>query len=261
MQRPSQNRITVKATLSGSFKRDFEGLQMAYQTLKDQGIEILSPVNLAPIGQKEGFVYMFGQDALAPADIEQAHLNAIKDSHFVWLHAPDGYVGTSAALEVGYAWALKIPVFTTSHLQDPVLRAMVRQVPEMKFGTYTGLLIYNEHYDGYLTLHFPQKKERKWRFAGGKVEPGESIIVAAARELEEELGVEATSLRLLSVQAEFVDTGIWTGFFFVVDVHGTPQIMEPHKHDNLEYLTCSELQEANAHPEFEVAIKASASRL
>jgi ADP-ribose pyrophosphatase YjhB (NUDIX family) len=79
------------------------------------------------------------------------------------------------------------------------------------------------------------------------------LIVGAARELEEELGVEAINLRLVKTQAEWVDGGVWIGYFFEADAIGRPEIMEPHKHDEIAWFTSEELRERDAHPEWEVA--------
>ncbi|MHB8688970.1 MAG: MazG nucleotide pyrophosphohydrolase domain-containing protein [Candidatus Dormibacteraceae bacterium] len=46
----------------------------------------------------------------------------------MWLYAPQGYVGASASLEIGYAHALGIPVFTDIQPADPVMASMVQVV-------------------------------------------------------------------------------------------------------------------------------------
>ncbi|CAN5129595.1 hypothetical protein BH11PAT4_BH11PAT4_1150 [soil metagenome] len=63
----------------------------------------------------EGFVKSKEESWLSPAEIEKHHLTAIAHADFVWLHLPEGYVGTSTALEIGFALAKGVPLF--SHVQ------------------------------------------------------------------------------------------------------------------------------------------------
>lgn len=99
----------------------------------------------------------------------------------------------------------------------------------------------------YLTLFFPQKKEEQWRFAGGKVEAGEVPIQAAARELNEELGLIASGLHLVHTnKPHWVDDALWQGHYFLVTASGTPRIMEPSKHSQLVYFTYDQLLQVGA---------------
>ncbi len=68
---------------------------------------------------------MQGEECQTPEVVEAHHLDAIQKSHFMWLHAPSGYVGTSAALEIGFAHAAGVPVFSREVLSDPILRDFV----------------------------------------------------------------------------------------------------------------------------------------
>lgn len=62
----------------------------------------------------------------------------------------------------------------------------------------------------------------KWEFPGGKIEPGETSVEALARELSEELGVEATiGERITSVRHTYRNGGaIDIEFFLVRDYRG-----------------------------------------
>ena len=102
----------IDVVLSGSFRKDEAGLRLAYEALVDAGCRVLSPDNVNPVRDHDGFVYMDGETRHTPEALESKHLDAIQRARFVWLHAPDGYVGPSAALEVGYAAACGVPVIS-----------------------------------------------------------------------------------------------------------------------------------------------------
>ena len=117
-----------EAVMSGTFRKDPAGLRLAYQELLDLGCRVLSPRNAHVVSEDEGFVYMVGEETQTPEAIEVQHLEAMERAQFVWLFAPEGYVGLSAALEVGFARAAGIPVYAKEPPSDAILRSFVRVV-------------------------------------------------------------------------------------------------------------------------------------
>jgi NTP pyrophosphatase (non-canonical NTP hydrolase) len=117
--------------ISGTFRKDQHGLKLAYEQLSDLGFRILSPTSVAIESEADGFVFMDGESRFSPEDIESAHLNAIQQAALIWLHAPDGYVGASGSLEVGFARAIGVPVYSQHVLADPILRSFVTVVPSL----------------------------------------------------------------------------------------------------------------------------------
>lgn len=101
--------------------------------------------------------------------------------------------------------------------------------------------------DRVLSLHFVEPT-KGWRIPGGKVSIGETPARAASRELREETGlvVHEDELELIGTHLIKVDGQDWFGFIFVARYWGgIPIIMEPHKHDDLKFLSLNSLKELN----------------
>ena len=120
---------SYEVVISGSYRKDLEALKRTYEEFRDLGCEILSPSSVAVVSEHDGFVYMKGEEAETPDKIENRHLLAIQKANFVWLHAPEGYVGPTSALEVGFANAAGVPVYAKESPKDKVLQAFVQVVP------------------------------------------------------------------------------------------------------------------------------------
>jgi len=114
--------------LSGTFRKDLPGLREAFEELRDLGCEILSPKRVDVAREEAGFIYMVGEETSTPSVIESRHLAAIEQADFLWLHVPDGYVGLSASLEIGFANASAVPVFAKALPSDPVIAGFVHVV-------------------------------------------------------------------------------------------------------------------------------------
>lgn len=83
-----------------------------------------------------------------------------------------------------------------------------------------------------LVLRLRQPEADHWGLPGGKVDWGEPVRVAAAREIHEELGLTIVPGRLLCM-ADTIDRGDgmhWTApVYLVEDSVGEPAVMEPDK--------------------------------
>ena len=67
----------------------------------------------------------------------------------------------------------------------------------------------------------------KWEFPGGKVEPGESVAQALARELKEEVAIEVlTCSPLLTINHDYLDKSVCLEVFIVDNYLGEPTAQE-----------------------------------
>lgn len=125
---PTSGVHVLTTVLCGSYRRDPAGLRSVFARLRDR-YDVLSPSGLDFVNPDQEFVRLAHESEDSVQAIEQRHLQAITSADFVWLHAPGGYIGSSAALEIGHAQALGIPVFSETVPSDVTLATMVRVVP------------------------------------------------------------------------------------------------------------------------------------
>jgi NTP pyrophosphatase (non-canonical NTP hydrolase) len=118
----------TSVVLCGTYRKDPEGLRRTFEHLQDSGFSILSPTNPFIETEEKGFVYMRHESMQTPHKIEDRHLDAIQQADFVWFFAPNGYVGPTGALEVGFARASGIPVYTDTVLNDLTIKNFVEVV-------------------------------------------------------------------------------------------------------------------------------------
>src|SRR5215208_2762060 len=118
----------LDVVLCGSYRKDVAGLRRSFEQLKYRGFNVLSPTNVDVEKETNGFVYMHGEGSHTAERLELKHLDAIERARLVWLHAPEGYVGPTAALELGFARASGIPVFGASAPVDDAFRSFVTVV-------------------------------------------------------------------------------------------------------------------------------------
>ena len=125
-----QNFEPPRAVLCGSYRRDRDGLFRAYDELVVTGCQVLSPRRMQ-FDNNAAFVRDTAEQGISPQAIEDWHLSAIRQANFVMLHAPDGYIGLSAAMEIGFATAQGCSVFSRTAPQDIALRRLVNVVPSV----------------------------------------------------------------------------------------------------------------------------------
>ncbi len=114
----------VSVTLIGSFRQKPEDLAVLFKQLSSD-YALLSPISIDWIKPNDEFVKSSSDQNHTVKNIEEKHLDAIRNSDVIVLFAPEGYVGVSGALEVGFAHALGIPVLSTELVSDHTIRAMV----------------------------------------------------------------------------------------------------------------------------------------
>lgn len=101
----------IKITISGSFRKHLKAVTQTILEFEKLGVSVLSPKFIKPKNPGAEFVLFEGEDTDNPRKLEDRHLNAIKQFDALYVVDPDGYVGNSAVMEIGFTLALGKPVF------------------------------------------------------------------------------------------------------------------------------------------------------
>jgi hypothetical protein len=134
----------MRAAVSGSFRRAMAAIEEAVYALTDAGVQVVSPADPRVVDQFGDFLFVASDRVRAIKLVQDRHLAAIAASDFLWLVAPNGYIGQSAAMEIGYAAAVGTPIFSSEVPVDLTLRQYVttlrspaRAVDEVKRRAHT----------------------------------------------------------------------------------------------------------------------------
>lgn len=85
----------------------------------------------------------------------------------------------------------------------------------------------------------------QWGLPGGHLEPGESMIAGAKRELEEETGLVADTVEFINITNDpRPGDEHWIHLVFMAEgIHGEPENMEPNKCEGWEWFSIDKLPE------------------
>lgn len=112
----------LSIVISGSFRRYFDGISETVKAFEALGIGVPSPKASKVINPGEEFAVLETDDTNDPKTLEQRHLDAITAADALYLYNPDGYIGDSSKMELGWAIALGKPVFCKELVADSTLK-------------------------------------------------------------------------------------------------------------------------------------------
>jgi hypothetical protein len=115
----------LKATVSGSFHRHMEAISAAVHELMAHSVRVLSPADPRVVAAQGEFLFVASDRVRSVRLVQDRHLESIRSADFLWLVCPDGYVGQSASMEIGFAAGAGIPIFSTRLPADLTLREYV----------------------------------------------------------------------------------------------------------------------------------------
>ena len=97
-------------------------------------------------------------------------------------------------------------------------------------------------YGRILLLHRQREDIGQWEMPGGKVEEDETPVLAAIREIKEELGVDVDIAQSLGNETFEVDDIAYKYHWFLANITGgVPDVMEAETFDDLDYFEIEDL--------------------
>ena len=97
---------------------------MKYRSLVRDTVAKLSELGLTPLFPNLDYSHENTDKADTPEEkkrLATEHYKAIDEADIVYLITPDGYMGTSCKLELGYAVARQKPIYFSEPTKDPAL--------------------------------------------------------------------------------------------------------------------------------------------
>ena len=110
---------TLKTVISGSYRKYLPKIGIALEKFKKSNINVLSPLTEKVVMKSEGFVFLSTDNPEKTADeIEKDFMINIKKSDFMYLANINGYVGESAATEIGVAIINGTPIIACEKINN-----------------------------------------------------------------------------------------------------------------------------------------------
>lgn len=116
----------MKCVVSGSFRKFYDGITKTVEEFERCGVKVLSPKVSRIINGGGEFAILESDTTKDIRLLEKNHLAAIKEADFLYVYNPEGYIGTSATMEIGWALALNKPVFSLQKPSDLVLAEFIK---------------------------------------------------------------------------------------------------------------------------------------
>jgi len=107
-----QLNFTHRCVIIGSFRKHYDQIVNVIEDFNAAEIEVLSPKKAKILNPTDEFViFDYDPEGLSEKELEDLVLKKMHGSDFVYLVNPEGYIGRSAAFEMGYCAARGFKIF------------------------------------------------------------------------------------------------------------------------------------------------------
>ena len=111
--------LDKSCVIIGSFRKHMKVMQNVISKFESAGISVLSPKNGSVKNPGDEFVLLnYDPPELTEGEIQTIVLKKMEKASFTYLINPEGYLGKSAAFEVGYGIAMGIKLIAMEPIQE-----------------------------------------------------------------------------------------------------------------------------------------------
>jgi hypothetical protein len=122
---------SLKTVISGSYRKHLTELMILKKFLETKKINVLSPVGSAAINPGEEFVLLDDDPISDHRILQDSIFGKIRSSSFHTVLNKNGYIGSAALIEIGYALAMGMEILTLEKVTDPNLAPYCRTLKEV----------------------------------------------------------------------------------------------------------------------------------
>lgn len=109
----------IKIVISGSFRKHLNDIGIAIANFEKANTKVLAPLTKEAINGNDNFVFLATDDPEKYAVIlEKEFMTNVEKADFLYLANVGGYVGQSAATEMGVAIINGVPIIASKEIKD-----------------------------------------------------------------------------------------------------------------------------------------------
>lgn len=112
-------------TICGSFRKHYKEILEVIEIFEENGFKVLSPKKSEIVNPNEEFVLFRDDETNEPSELENIHLESIKEADILYFCNFEGYMGFSTALELGYAISYGHVIYFYDKPQEIILHKMI----------------------------------------------------------------------------------------------------------------------------------------
>lgn len=117
---------TLACVISGSFRKHLPQLIQLKEALENHHVAVLSPAGSVATNPEDEFIVLDSDPVTHPKLLQDSVFAKMRRSTFLVVANVGGYLGRAAVLEMGYAIAFGISIYTLEPVEDPNLSPYCR---------------------------------------------------------------------------------------------------------------------------------------
>ncbi len=126
-----KNDSGISTVIIGSFRKHLNQILVLKHLLEKKGFHVLSPTGTTVVNPEDEFVIFDSDPIKDPKLLQDSVFTKIKHSTFIVVANFNSYLGRAAILEIGFAIAAGISIFTLEPTNDPHLDPYCRLLKEI----------------------------------------------------------------------------------------------------------------------------------